>query len=224
MLILKTDPSTMQRMMNDSAGRLLAVVDKNGVIVAGNRNDDLIRLMPDATDPGVRGVDVEGVYRGTPRRLDWQDSEITVANQRLPAWLINGKLHLAQRVNLPDHPYRLWVMSPLLGEQRIMIFGAFNGLVSVAMGWALLWVYWRRASRQAEIERTRNETLAMTRALPLGLFRYRIEPDGRGRFVHIGAGARRLFGTRAEGWERSPEDAWRLLGQTENRPPKLVYG
>ena len=218
-LILKTDPPSMLRMMNDTAGRILAVVDSNGVIVAGNRSEDLVHLMPDAPDPGVRGVDVDGVYRGMPRRLNWQSDQIIVSEQRLPVWLIDGKPHLAQSINLPAHPYRLWVMSPLLGESEILMLGIVNSLVASALGWGLLWVYWRRAERHAAVEQVRNETLAMTRALPLGLFRYRVEADGQGRFVHIGTGARRLFGSLAEDWEQFPQEAWRLCGSPDGRPP-----
>ena len=218
-LILKTDPPSMLRMMNDTGGRILAVVDSNGVIVAGNRSDDLVHLMPDAPDPGVRGVDVDGVYRGMPRRLGWQDGQITVGDQRLPVWLIDGKPHLAQSINLPAHPYRLWVMSPLSGEQEILMLGIVNSAIAAALGWGMLWVYWRRAERHAAVEQVRNETLAMTRALPLGLFRYRAEADGQGRFVHIGAGARRLFGALADDWEQVPQEAWRLCGCPDGRPP-----
>ncbi len=218
-LILKTDPPSMQRMMNDDAGRLLAVVDRNGVIVAGNRGDDLVHLMPDAADPGVRGVDVDGVYRGMPSRLNWRDGQLAVAGQQLPVWLIDGQPYLAQSVNLPDHPYRLWVMSPLQGERRIMVLGAIVGLIAATIGWSMLWFYWRRAERLAALEQARNETLAMTRALPLGLFRYRVEGDGRGHFVHIGAGARRLFGSLADEWERAPHTAWQACGRTDGRPP-----
>ena len=218
-LILKTDPPSMQRMMNDAAGRILAVVDRNGVVVAGNRVEDLIRLMPDAADPSVRGVDLDGVYRGMPGRLNWRDGQISVGGQPLPVWLIDDQPYLAQSVNLPDHPYRLWVMSPLLGEQRIVALGGAAGLLAAALGWSLLWLYWRRAERQAALEQARNETLAMTRALPLGLFRYRVEADGRGHFVHIGAGARRLFGALADDWERAPEKAWQACGRADGRPP-----
>jgi PAS domain S-box-containing protein len=218
-LILKIDPPSMQRMMADGAGRLLNVVDRNGVIVAGNRSTDLVHLMPDAADPAVRGVDVDGVYRGMPKRLDWRDGQITVGRQPLPAWLINDQPYLAQSVNLPHHPYRLWVMSPLEGEHRIVIAGGVFALIAALLGWGALWVYWRRAERRAALEQTRNETLAMTRALPLGLFRYRIEPDGHGHFVHLGAGARRLFGSLVTHWEQAPEKAWQACGQADGRPP-----
>ena len=218
-LILKTDPPSMQRMMHDDAGRQLAVVDRNGVIVAGNRSDDLIHLMPDAADPEVRGVDVDGVYRGMPGRLNWHDGQIAVGGQQLPVWLIKDQPYLAQSVNLPDHPYRLWVMSPLQGERQILVIGAINGLIAALLGWSLLWVYWRRAERHAALEQARNETLAMTRALPLGLFRYRLEADGRGHFVHIGAGARRLFGALANDWEHAPQKAWQACGRADGRPP-----
>ncbi len=218
-LILKTDQPSMQRMMNDNGGRLLAVVDRNGMIVAGNRGDDLIHLMPDAADPAVRGVDVDGVYRGMPGRLDWQNGQISVGGQQLPVWLIDGQPYLAQSVNLPDHPYRLWVMSPLQGEQRILVFGAVNVLIAAMLGWGSLWLYWRRAERHAALERARNETLAMTRALPLGLFRYRVEANGQGQFIHIGTGARRLFGALADDWEQAPQKAWLACGQTDGRPP-----
>ena len=219
LLILKTDQPSMQRMMNDSSGRLLALVDRNGVIVAGNRGDDLIHLMPDAADPRVRGVDIDGVYRGMPGRLDWQNGQITVGGQQLPVWLIDGQPYLAQSVNLPDHPYRLWVMSPLQGEQRILLLGSANALVAAMLGWASLWLYWRRAERHAALEQARNETLAMTRALPLGLFRYRVEADGHGQFIHIGTGARRLFGALADDWEHAPDKAWQACGQNDGRPP-----
>ena len=218
-LILKTDPTSMQRMLNDGNGRILAVVDRNGVVVAGNRSEDLIRLMPDAADPAVRGVDIDGVYRGMPQRLDWQDGQISVGGQQLPVWLINGQPYLAQSVNLPDHPYRLWAMSPLHGEDHIIVIGAIGCAIAAVLGWSLLWLYWRRAERHAALEQARNETLAMTRALPLGLFRYRVEADGRGHFIHIGAGARRLFGDMANEWEVAPLQAWQKCGCTDGRPP-----
>ena len=218
-LVLKTDPPAMQRMMNDASGRVLAIVDRHGVIVAGNRRDDLIHLMPDATDPAQRGVDIEGVYRQAPKRLGWRDGQITVAGQALPVWLIGGEPHLAQSVNLPDHPYRLWVMSPLTGERQILVAGGLGGALLTLVGWGLLWLYWRRAERRAALEQARNETLAMTRALPLGLFRYRVDAGGTARFVHIGAGARRLFGDLTDTWLRDPAQAWSLFGDGQGLPP-----
>jgi PAS domain S-box-containing protein len=218
-LVLKTDPPTMQRMMNDASGRILAIVDRNGVIVAGNRRENLIRLMPDATDPAQRGVDIDGVYRQAPQRLSWQNGQISVGGQSLPVWLIGDEPHLAQSANLPDHPYRLWVLSPLNGERRILASGAIAAGLLTLGGWGLMWLYWRRADRRAALEQARNETLAMTRALPLGLFRYRLEASGRGRFVHIGAGAQRLFGELADGWRRDPAQAWSLFGCPDGLPP-----
>ena len=193
-LVLKSSSDSLARLFADSTGRILAVVDNNGVIVGGNRSAYIGRQLPTAPPLDKDAVAVQGAYLGVPERLDWQAERLRLGNESRSVMVVEGQRYLVQRGVLKDYPYELWVLAPLTQEAALLWTGITGAALLTAMGWLVLWSRYRRQEREEVAAVAQRETLAMTRALPLTLFRYREAPDGRGRFTYIGANAPQLFG------------------------------
>jgi len=219
-LILKTDPTVMQRLLQDTVGRVVSIVDRNGVVVAGNRPPDLLQSLPGAPTSTLSPSETLAVYLKAPQPLSWQPITVGLAGDAWPGNLIDGKRHLAQSLALEDYPYRLWVWTPLTQEADMVASGVLAGVALTGMGWAMLWAWWRRNERKHAVDRARNEALEMTRALPLGLFRWRISPDGQGHFSHVGQGVERIFGDAWPALQANPQALWRMANPDASRPPQ----
>ncbi|WP_375213099.1 response regulator [Aquabacterium sp.] len=219
-LILKTDPASMQRLFTDTVGRVLAITDIHGVVVAGSRAQDLLQTVPLAPPSRLSESEIQGVYLHKPHPLPWQPTLVELRGQALPGVLINGKRYLAQSLDLADYPYRLWAWTPLNNEDALLTSGVLGGILAGSLGCAILWTIWRRSERRHALEQTRQETLEMTRALPLGLFRWRVDRHGQGRFSHLGDGAARIFGDALPQLLEEPQRLWRLTSPEATRPPQ----
>ncbi|WP_290901095.1 response regulator [Aquabacterium sp.] len=219
-LILKTDPTAMQRLFRDTSGRVISIVDRNGVIVASNRPSDLLQSVPDARPTNLTASEIIAVYLRTPQPLPWPKIMVGLAGEAWPGTEIDGKRYLAQSLALDGYPYRLWVWAPLTQEPDMIASGAIAALAVTSLGWALLWAWWRRNERRHAVEHARHEALEMTRALPLGLFRWRIRPDGSGHFSHVGQGVERIFGDAWPSLQANPQSLWRLASPDASSPPE----
>jgi len=219
LLILKTDPVSMARMFTDTTGRILNLVDANGVVVASNKAPLLVRRVPDAPALAGREREIAQTYGQTPSDLNWQGLSLDAGAQRLVAMEIDQQRYLLQTRVLQGYPYTLWVLSPLAGENDIWLAATLQGATALLAGWLALWAYVRRLERQEAVEQVRRETLDMTRALPLTLFRYRVSPSGRGRFSYIGPGARQLFGVDEATLASHPQALWARCGLQDDKPP-----
>ncbi|MGC4061475.1 MAG: response regulator [Aquabacterium sp.] len=218
-VILKTDPASMARLFTDTSGRLLHVVDANGVIVAGNRAEALIQQVPGAPSLLNREHEAIGAYRVMPGKLAWQPIDIAVSRQRLSGMLIGSQRYLVQSHALNGYPYAVWMLTPLEAEGTIIgTSWAACGLLAAA-GWLMAWAYVKRLERKEALDQVRRETLDMTRALPLTLFRYRVSPQGQGHFAYIGPGARQLFGQDDDSLADRASWIWRLSGTDGGHPP-----
>ncbi|MBT9611593.1 MAG: response regulator [Aquabacterium sp.] len=218
-LILKTDPTAMQRLFQDTVGRVISIVDRNGVVVAGNRPSDLLQSVPDARPSNLTASEILAVYLKTPQPLPWQKISVGLVGDAWPGTVIDGKRHLAQSLALEGYPYRLWVWTPLAQEADMIDSGVIAALALTGLGWAVLWAWWRRNERRHAVEHARHEALEMTRALPLGLFRWRVSPDGSGHFSHVGPGVERIFGDAWPALQANPQDLWRLASPDASGPP-----
>ncbi len=219
-LILKTDPTAMQRLLQDTVGRVVSIVDRNGVIVAGNRASDLLQAVPGAQPSKISTSEALAVYLNAPPALPWQTITVGLVGEAWPGTVIDGKRHLAQSLALDGYPYHLWVWSPLTQEADMLASGLLVAVAMTGLGWAVLWTWWRRNERRHAVEHARHEALEMTRALPLGLFRWRVSADGRGHFSHVGPGVERIFGDAWPALQANPQDLWRLASQDASSPPQ----
>ncbi|MBH1986642.1 MAG: response regulator [Burkholderiales bacterium] len=217
-LILKTDPESMRRLFVDTVGRVLVLVDRNGVVVAGNRPDDILQKLPQAPELSDN-ADVDGVYRRLPATLKWGVDTTRIGDEDRPVMRIGGRPYLAQSQALIGYPFQVWVMTPLDAERGILLSSTLGGVMLLVLGWSALWAGWRRHEREQAVEQARREALDMTRALPLGLFRYRVAPGGSGRFGHVGPGAAKVFGPMLTEWMNTPERLWGPTDATPPRPP-----
>ncbi|WP_290872617.1 response regulator [Aquabacterium sp.] len=218
-LVLKTDPEKMGRLFSSSEKRLTALVDANGVVVSSNDPQAMLRRIPTAPSLDGRDKEMARTYLTTPSPLPWSPSSVRIRQENHLAMEVGGTPHLLLSRPLKGYPFSLWELSPLAIEPEILGGGLVGSGLLVAVGWLALWSYWRRAEKGAAVERVRRETLDMTRALPLTLFRYRVSPQGEGHFTHIGPGAARLFGVDDSELVRQPERIWQLAGTAAGTPP-----
>ena len=219
-LILKTDPTVMQRLFQDTVGRVVSIVDRNGVVVAGNRPSDLLQSLPGTRPSKLSASEIESVYLKAPPVLPWETITVGLVGGAWPGTVIDGKRHLAQSLALDGYPYRLWVWTPLSQEADMVASGILVAVALTGLGWAMLWAWWRRNERRHAVELARHEALEMTRALPLGLFRWRVSADGHGHFSHVGQGVERIFGDAWPTLQADPQALWRLASQDASGPPQ----
>jgi two-component system sensor histidine kinase/response regulator len=218
-LVLKTDPVKMNRLFTSTEHRLTALVDVNGVITAGNLPGAMLSQVPQAAALDGRNKEMDDIYGRMPAKLDWPAHAVRVDGRSLIGVDIGGVQHLVLTQALNGHPYTVWVLSPLDGERGLITVGLSTGAVLLGAGWLALWSYWRRTEKTVAVERVRRETLDMTRALPLTLFRYRVSAQGEGHFSYIGPGASQLFGLDEAALRRQPDRIWQLAGTAEGHPP-----
>jgi two-component system sensor histidine kinase/response regulator len=219
-IILKTDPGSMARIFSDTSGRIMNVVDANGVVVAGNRPDQLIQQVPGAPSLTGRNREMEGAYRTMPGKLGWTPVDVELGEQQAATGMLIGQQrYLVQNRPLNDYPFAIWVMSPLSAEATIVNSTWLGGILVAVTGCLALWAYFRRVERQEALDQVRRETLDMTRALPLTLFRYRTSPEGEGRFSYIGPGVRKLFGLNETDLANRAPWIWKLSGTNGEHPP-----
>ncbi|MFW9616818.1 response regulator [Aquabacterium sp.] len=218
-LVLKTTPSTLERLIRDSMDRTILIVDNNGVVITSNRSELTLQQLPGNINLVNNKEAVQATYKTIPPVLPWQTQWIKIGNDQHAAFVIGGETYLAQSAPLPTYPYSLWVISTLRDEPKLVanIWASAGG--AWILGWALLWIFWRRRDKQHAIDLARQETLAMTRALPLTLFRYRVTPDGNGRFTYIGPGAEAIFGQSAEQLQLRPTSVWQRISPQRLTPP-----
>ncbi len=218
-LILKTDPASMARLFTDTTGRYLHIVDANGVIVAGNQAEATLHQVPGGPALAGREKQMDGAYLGMPKPLGWKPITVDDGKGTQAGMEIGRQRYLALTRQLNGYPYTLWVLTPLEAEAAISASTAVGAALAMAFGWLVIWAYLRRLERQSAVERVRRETLDMTRALPLTLFRYRVSPSGAGKFAYIGAGVSRLFGLDETTLQANPALAWGPHEPTPTHPP-----
>jgi two-component system sensor histidine kinase/response regulator len=193
-LVLKLDLHAMPELFEDPLGRALMVVDANGVIVAGNRPDWHLRQVPGGIDLSSQLKDAAGLYRGIPGQVDWSPDNISVDGAALPGWRINGQAHLAQSAAVPGVPVAVWVLSPLGAERALALNTMGWASLAALVGWSGLWVAWKRRERLRQLAALRKDTLDMTRALPLAVFRFRRQLNGEGHFAFLSPQAPAMLG------------------------------
>ncbi|TAK98781.1 MAG: PAS domain S-box protein, partial [Aquabacterium sp.] len=218
-LILKTDPASMARLFTDTTGRHLLIVDSNGVVVGGNQSAHLLQQIPNGPSLAGRDKEMEGAYTTIPSPLNWKPITIDVHDQRMAGITIGRERYLSMSSQLKGYPYTVWVLTPLSAENSIQASTTLAAAVLMACGWLVIWAYFRRMERAEAVEQVRRETLEMTRGLPLTLFRYRVSPEGRGKFAYIGSGVRQLFGIDETSLMEDPARMWGPGAQAQSRPP-----
>jgi two-component system sensor histidine kinase/response regulator len=218
-LVLKLDVQTMPELFEDPLDRALVVVDANGVMVAGNRPDWCLRQVPGGIDLSTQLKDAAGLYRGIPSSVGWTPDNIRVDGTELPGWRIDGQAHLAQTAAVPGAPVAVWVLSPL-GAERALAFNTL-GWASLAalLGWGALWLSWKRQERLRLLAAVRKDTLDMTRALPLALFRFRRQLNGEGHFAFLSPLAPAMLGRSDADLRTTPAWPDTPLGSPSDTPP-----
>ncbi len=218
LLVFKLDLQAMPQLFEDPLGRALVVVDANGVMVYGNRPAWRLHQVPGSIDLSQL-KDAKGLYLGVPQPVDWAPASIAVDRKDAPGWQVQGMPHLVQTAPVPGAPVAVWVLSPLDAEGTLLATTLAWSAVVIVAGWTGLWLLWKRLERRRLLSAVRQDTLDMTRALPLAVFRFRRGMDGRGRFAYLSPLACEMLG-RSEGdlrarptWPDTPQ------GEPSDTPP-----
>ncbi|HUG23287.1 ATP-binding protein, partial [Piscinibacter sp.] len=216
--VIKQDSDKLDRLLADIGSNVVYVADANGVIVMSNRSDILLHRMPHAQAPLQEGW--YAVYQRLPQALDWRWSTLDAGGVMVRAAEIGGMRHLAVSARLRDHPFALWVLTPLDDETAIVWRLAAGAATVWLLGGLLIWGGWRRLQLLDIALQARRDLLDMAHALPLTVFRYHEPADGtRGRFSFLGRGVRDLFGVDQHRLEEEPTLPWRLMPDAPERPP-----
>lgn len=220
-LVLVTDPQRMGRLFATASARFItAMVDAQGRIVASSDTALMQRRVPFST-PGL-SVSDDGASPADSgaATLPWSAASVRLGHSQQPAVTIDGLPHLVRTQALAAYPFSLWVLAPLLDEPAVVVAASGAAIAITALGWLTMWLLWRRQERAEVEERIRRDTLEMTRALPLTLFRYKVPANGGpGHFAYLGPGVKHVFGIDAEALAAHPEQCWTLAGVPLGRPP-----
>ena len=218
-LVLKTDMGTLSRIFTDAARRLVMLTDGNGVVVAGNRPEYHLRQIPMQPYPVGREAELTALYKQIPKRLDWPMDTVSLGDRSLRALRIDGQEHVALPYPLPRHPYTAWVVAPLNRTGSIHASSIAGGLAALLAGYMILWMMWRRLERDGIVEMAHQDALESTEALPLTVFRYRVDSDGRGHFSFVGPGVKELFGIELDTLLNDPQWVWSRVAPGQTLPP-----
>jgi signal transduction histidine kinase/DNA-binding response OmpR family regulator len=218
-LVLKLDVQSMPQLFEDPLGRALVVVDANGVMVAGNQPTWRLHQVPGGIDLSTQLKDATGLYQGIPRQVAWSPENISVDGVEQPGWRINGQAHLAQTAAVPGAPVAVWVLSPLGAERDLAANTLGWAAMATMLGWAALWVSWKRQERLRLLAAVRKDTLDMTRALPLAVFRFRRQLNGESHFAYLSPVAPAMLGCSEADLRAHPLWPDTPLGMPSDTPP-----
>jgi len=216
--LVKQDADSLSQILGDAEGSRLFVTDANGVVVFGNRSEELFHRLPNA--PATSEAAARSIYQAIPPVLDWRLSPTSIGTRQALEAEVDGHSHLLVSAPLGEQDFTVWVMSPPRNDLHLIS----KVLLGVAAGWLagclLLWVGWRRLQSLEEALRARQELADVAAVLPLRIFRYQQPADGsRGRFLFLGQGADHLLGIDAQALRDDPESPWRMTGDAAALPP-----
>jgi PAS domain S-box-containing protein len=208
-IVVKQDAGSLNRLFADARGSLVFVTDANGVIVMGNREDQLLRRLPNA--PPLAPSDSSAIYQRTPAPLPWRLSTLKVSGEQLEIVEWDHERYVLASAPLAELPFTAWVAAPLGEENAIAGRMALGGTVAWMMGCFLIWAGGRRVQLLDRAVQAQRQLLDMAHALPLTVFRYRQgASDGAGGFTFIGRGVRELLGVDERDLAQDPTLPWRL--------------
>jgi two-component system, sensor histidine kinase and response regulator len=219
----KQDSEDLNRLFTDTGGSLVYVTDANGVVMLGNREDHLLRRLPDA--PTHSQAEWTALYQRVPDLLGWQLSKLTISGHPVASVQVDGVQHLALSSTidgLSAATFKVWVLTPLADEGSTIAQAAGGAAAIWLAGCLLLWAGLRRLQLLDAALQARRELLDMAQALPLTVFRYQQPAAGsgaNGHFSFLGHGVQELFGIDAPALQNDPTLPWRLAGDMSLRPP-----
>jgi PAS domain S-box-containing protein len=213
---VKQDAATLNRLLSDADGARVFVTDANGVIVLGNRDDMLVRRIPDA--PARSEALLRDLYQTQPAAVDWQQSRQANGSRSMLITRIADMRYVSLSVPLAEAPLRLWVLEPLDEETAITRTTWAGSTLLWLAGGLLIWLSWRRVQLLDASIRARRDIVELAQALPLTVFRYTEPAEGPARFSFLGRGIKDVLGVDEAALERDPRLPWRMAGSGEHPP------
>ena len=206
----------------DDPQATLFVTDERGVIVMGNRSDDVLKRSPLSGAMATEQADDLMLYQRVPELLDWSLDSVRVASQPVQVIWIGNERHLAVSRPLDRFRFTAWAVVPLRGEAGLIASWAAGGAVVLLSGYWLMTLRAQRARRLETLLRARQNLSDMAHALPLTVFRWRKAPDDHGRFTFLGDGVSQLLGVDAHTLKQQPYLAWDLISPELSSPPETA--
>jgi two-component system sensor histidine kinase/response regulator len=219
LIVARQDPQAFRHLLQDARHRLL-ITDEQGLVLVSAQAQDLLHHAP-LPGEGLALL-AEASRSENPRSagpLNWQVGSLSVRGTTLKRVTIDGRDHLAQSRTLPFPGLTAWSLSPLDNERGVIATRAVGAALLAALGYGVIALLGQRASRIAALTSAQQELQRMAHALPLTVFCFQQPPEGPGHFSFIGEGASRLLGLSPEVLAERPEQAWQLIGPTQNLPP-----
>ena len=218
-VVVAQDATALDRLFDDPVRRVF-LTDEQGVVLAGNQAQDVLKRSPLTGLVGSARDDDQRLYQQQPVALSWAMDSTRVGGRATPLVTIDGQRHMALSRPLPNSKFTAWVLVPLQGETALMARCAATGLVALLCGYWAMTLRAQRLRRLAGLHQSEQTLADMAHALPLTVFRWHQPADGTGRFTFIGDGAQQLLGLSATVLQTQPGLAWQLMGPEHAGPPE----
>jgi PAS domain S-box-containing protein len=218
-IVVKQDPSAMQRLFDDPQ-RLLFVTDAQGVILMGGAGIEMLTRTPLQGPMTMDAEQARRLYMRQLTELPWTVTPVQINRQTATQVTIKDQRYLAQQKTLP-YGLTAWTLTPLQSENNTRtIWAIAAALVLVTGYWGIAHMR-QRAHRLKVLTQAQDELTNMAHALPLVVFRYLQSSDnGHGSFTFIGQGLKAVLGVDADTLNNDPELPWRMAGLNPLRPPR----
>ncbi len=218
-VVVAQDATALDRLFDDPVRRVF-LTDEQGVVLAGNQANDVLKRSPLMGMMSSDRDDDLRLYQQQPAALPWTMDSTRVGGRAVPLLTIDGQRHMALSRPLPNSKFTAWVLVPLQGETALMARCATTGLVALLCGYWAMTLRAQRLRRLAGLHQSEQTLADMAHALPLTVFRWHQPADGAGRFTFIGDGVQPLLGLSATALQAQPGLAWQLMGAQHDRPPE----
>ena len=218
-VVVAQDATALNRLFDDPIRRVF-MTDEQGVVLAGNHAEDVLKRSPLMGMMATDREDDMRLYQQLPTALPWAMDNTRVGGQAMPLVSIDGQRHMAMSRPLPNSKLTVWVLVPMHGEAALMARCVAVGLVVLVCGYWAMTSRAQRLRRLADLRESEQTLADMAHALPLTVFRWHQPTEGAGRFTFIGDGVQQLLGLTAPDLQAQPELAWRLMGPEHAGPPE----
>ncbi|WP_374315429.1 response regulator [Aquabacterium sp.] len=217
-VVVKQEPQAFSGIFDDPDRRLF-VVDAQGVIVMGGRQEDLLHRMPLAPPSAINAEQTARLYMGTPPTLPWQTTRVKVRDHIVDLVTIDGQRYMASTVPLHPAGLQAWALTPMGAESALIAGWSLAALLLLLMGYWLIGGMAQRTRRLSMLTHAQRSLENMAHALPLVVFRYKQPADDKPYFNFVGQGFKTLFDTDPEALQDDPALPWRLISPDLHLPP-----
>lgn len=217
-LAIKQEPQAMARLFDDEH-RPVVLTDHHGVIVMGNRPRWVLSHLPLADRLDLPQPEQRLLYNRAVSSLEARLEELALNGRQMPLITISGRSYLAVQGPVADGKYTAWVLAPLDGDKTRLWAWGTTAVLLLLMGYWALAMAAQRGHRLHGLMNARQELHDMAHALPLAVFRYRVESSGRSSFTFLSRETESVLGQDITTLQNDPTAPWRMAGLPNQAPP-----